>query len=135
MLTTHSGSYYDEYRKMKGLGPSRAPGGGGPGDASRGPHGGSTSTDVRAGLVSERLLTDRASYISFLEVQLERVSAACITTQGFDERLEDLAGTVVAMEEKLRNLARYDAAVCLPVRARVGCPRLTQPLRCPLTGW
>ena len=32
---------------------------------------------------TQRLLTDRAAYLSYLEVQLERVSAACITSQAF----------------------------------------------------
>lgn len=29
----------------------------------------------------DRLMTDRSSYISYLEAQLERVSAACLTVQ------------------------------------------------------
>ena len=52
MLHQHSGSYFEDYKRQKSA--SRvAPG--------------------KGGLENERLLTDRAAYISFLEVQLERV--------------------------------------------------------------
>ena len=37
-----------------------------------------------------RLLTDRSAYVSFLEVQLERVTAACLATQGFSDRIDQL---------------------------------------------
>jgi len=33
-------------------------------------------------------MTDRNAYMTFLEVQLEKVSAACLTVQGFSERIE-----------------------------------------------
>ena len=62
MLHQHSGSYYEDYRRTKG------------------------TKDAK--LQNQRLLTDRAAYISFLEVQLERVLAACMTTQGFSGRIE-----------------------------------------------
>jgi hypothetical protein len=58
MLMQKSGSYYEDYRRMRGA-PT-----GEPGD-------------------TKRLLTDRSAYISYLEVQLERVSTACLTSQGF----------------------------------------------------
>lgn len=58
MLFQKSGSYYEDYRRMKGV----------------------PLTDVGD---PKRLLTDRSAYISYLEVQLERVSAACMTSQGF----------------------------------------------------
>lgn len=32
------------------------------------------------------LLTDRGAYVNFLEVQLERVSAACLGVQAYDGR-------------------------------------------------
>ncbi len=64
MLTRQSNSYYEQYKRTKNV-------------------------TVEA-LQGERLLTDRAAYISFLEVQLERVSAACLTTQGFSEHIENL---------------------------------------------
>lgn len=54
----------------------------------------------------DRLLTDRSSYISYLESQLERVSAACLTVQSFDERLEAAVSGVRVLEEKVLNLAR-----------------------------
>ncbi|PSC74920.1 Chromatin structure-remodeling complex BSH [Micractinium conductrix] len=54
----------------------------------------------------DRLMTDRSSYISYLEAQLERVSAACLTVQSFDERLEQAVGGIRALEEKVLSLAR-----------------------------
>jgi hypothetical protein len=36
------------------------------------------------------MMTDRNAYMSFLEVQLERVSSACLTVQGFSERMEQI---------------------------------------------
>lgn len=58
MLFQKSGSYYEDFRRTKGVPISE------PGDP-------------------KRLLTDRSAYISYLEVQLERVSAACLTANGF----------------------------------------------------
>lgn len=54
----------------------------------------------------DRLLTDRTSYIAYLESQLERVSAACLTVQSFDERLEQAVSGIRCLEEKVLNLAR-----------------------------
>jgi hypothetical protein len=54
----------------------------------------------------DRLLTDRTSYIAYLESSLERVSAACLTVQSFDERLEQAVGCIRGLEEKLLNMAR-----------------------------
>jgi len=63
--------------------------------------------EAAAALLSpDRLLTDRASYISYLESQLERVSAACLTVQSFDERIESAVSGIRCLEEKLLNLAR-----------------------------
>ena len=45
-----------------------------------------------------RLLTDRAAYLSFLEVQLERVSTSCLTVQGFSGRIEELQSQIMTME-------------------------------------
>eukprot|EP00392_Amoebophrya_sp_AT5.2_P004704 g4712.t1 len=75
------------------------------------PRGGSTP---RAGGVSalvdkvdkNRLLTDRAAYLNFLEVQLERVSSSCLTVQAFSERIESVQSQVNAMEEKVLNCGR-----------------------------
>lgn len=58
MLLQKSGSYYEDFRRMKGV-PASEP------------------SDPK------RLLTDRSAYISYLEVQLERVSTACMTSQGY----------------------------------------------------
>ena len=92
MILSHSSSYYDQYRRKYGGG---RPKGLAPSDGS----------NTRL-LESERLLTDRAAYISFLEVQLERVSSACLTSEGFSERIEQLNAAVIALEERLLNVAR-----------------------------
>lgn len=49
----------------------------------------------------EKLLTDRSAYILYLESQLERVTAACMTVHSFEERLEDATSRVQALEEKV----------------------------------
>ena len=41
-----------------------------------------------------QLMTDRGEYQSFLEIQLERVSAACLQAQGFDERIDKVTATI-----------------------------------------
>ena len=48
----------------------------------------------------ERLLTDRSAYILYLESQLERVTAACMTVHSFEEQLEDAANHLQGLEEK-----------------------------------
>lgn len=55
---------------------------------------------------AKKLLTDRNAYISFLEVQLERVSAACLTTQSFDKRLAELESAQNIQDQKLSSLAK-----------------------------
>jgi hypothetical protein len=37
-----------------------------------------------------KMMTDRNSYMTFLEVQLERVSQACLTVSGFSEKMEQM---------------------------------------------
>ena len=54
----------------------------------------------------QRLMTDRAAYLSYLEVQLERVSAACLVSQGFSERIEQQQSQIYGVEEKIVNLAK-----------------------------
>jgi hypothetical protein len=49
----------------------------------------------------ERLMTDRTSYISYLESQLERVTSACLTVQSFDERLEGVNSSLRLLEDKV----------------------------------
>eukprot|EP00696_Hemimastix_kukwesjijk_P008480 gnl/Hemi2/20719_TR6860_c0_g5_i1.p1 gnl/Hemi2/20719_TR6860_c0_g5~~gnl/Hemi2/20719_TR6860_c0_g5_i1.p1 ORF type:complete len:585 (-),score=227.86 gnl/Hemi2/20719_TR6860_c0_g5_i1:79-1833(-) len=53
-----------------------------------------------------RLLTDRSAYISYLEVQLERVTASCMTVQSFSERIEQVQGQLNTSEEKVMNLTK-----------------------------
>ncbi|ETP52418.1 hypothetical protein F442_02573 [Phytophthora nicotianae P10297] len=55
---------------------------------------------------TKKLLTDRNAYISFLEVQLERVSAACLTTQTFEKRLAELESAQMANDQKLGSLSK-----------------------------
>jgi hypothetical protein len=61
MLLQHSGSYYEDYKRSKNR--------------------------TAPPLEKQRLMTDRGAYISFLEVQLERVSASCLTVDGFNSRI------------------------------------------------
>lgn len=49
----------------------------------------------------KKLLTDRTAYIAYLESQLERVSAACLTVQSFDERLTAAASNATLLEQKV----------------------------------
>jgi len=53
-----------------------------------------------------RLLTDRSAYISFLEVQLERVTSSCLTVQAFSDRIEQLQSQILTLEDKLHNMSR-----------------------------
>ena len=46
------------------------------------------------------LLTDRGAYVNFLEVQLERVSAACLGVQAYDQRFNDMQNLIVALEQR-----------------------------------
>ena len=57
-------------------------------------------------LAKESLMTDRGAYLSFLEVQLERVSAACLTAQGFEERINGITEITHSSEEKVISLAK-----------------------------
>lgn len=49
------------------------------------------------------LLTDRGAYVNFLEVQLERVSAACLGVSAYDDRFTDMQRLVVGQEERLQH--------------------------------
>lgn len=88
-----SGSYYEDYMRSSAL--SKHCGGGGSG-----------SDPALGARNAKKLLTDRGAYISFLEVQLERVSAACLTTQTFEARLAALEGAQVASSDKLGSLSK-----------------------------
>lgn len=63
---------------------------------------------------ASRLMTDRGAYMSFLEVQLERVSSACLTTQGFDERLHQLSALASSAEERIASLAKVAGSGVMP---------------------
>ena len=52
------------------------------------------------------MLTDRSAYLSFLEVQLERVSAASLTSTAFAERIEQLQAQLLNNDEKSTNVTR-----------------------------
>ena len=49
----------------------------------------------------DKLLTDRSTYIGYLESQLERVTSACLTVQSFDQRIETVASSARLLEEKV----------------------------------
>lgn len=49
----------------------------------------------------ENALTDRSAYLNFLEIQLERVSAACLASQDFGNRIDEFAARAAAGEEKV----------------------------------
>ena len=52
------------------------------------------------------LLTDRGAYVNFLEVQLERVSAACLGVQSYDQRIYDMQSLIVHLEERIAGTTR-----------------------------
>ena len=64
----------------------------------------------------DKLLTDRSSYISYLESQLERLTNACLTVQSFDDRIQANAAAARALEEKASGKQSFPAfkrhAVC-----------------------
>jgi hypothetical protein len=74
MLSSGPRSYYDDYLRKKGSG--------------------KTLADPAS------LLTDRSAYVNFLEVQLERVSAACLTVQASEERINDLTEMIRNLEHR-----------------------------------
>ena len=52
------------------------------------------------------MMTDRQAYISYLEVQLERVTQSCLQSQGFNERIEQVQTQLNTAEEKILNITR-----------------------------
>lgn len=74
MLSSGPRSYYDEYMRKKG------------------------SQRILQDPTS--LLTDRGAYVNFLEVQLERVSAACLTAQSYEDRFNDLQEMIKSLEQR-----------------------------------
>lgn len=81
VMQTSSGSYYEDYMRTQAF--ERA-----------------TNTETK------RLLTDRNAYISYLEIQLEKVSAACLNSQSLEKKMNTLQGTVRSMEEQISNISR-----------------------------
>ena len=57
----------------------------------------------------ERLLTDRGSYITYLESQLERVTATCLTVSSFEGRLAAAEAAVRGAEARVQSAARLAA--------------------------
>lgn len=51
-------------------------------------------------------MTDRSTYIAYLESQLDRITASCMTVQSFDERLKAAHSGVCHLEGKLLNVAQ-----------------------------
>ena len=63
----------------------------------------------------DKLLTDRSTYIGYLESQLERVTNACLTVQSFDQRVETVTSAVRLLEEKV-----CDCTMLLPLAHLTG---------------
>ncbi|KAF4755090.1 hypothetical protein FOZ62_022863, partial [Perkinsus olseni] len=74
-----------------------------PGGYSRRRH---RSLDPMDSVDRNRLMTDRSAYISYLEVQLERVTASCLTVQGFSDRINQVADQCNEMEARVNGLGR-----------------------------
>jgi hypothetical protein len=78
---------------------------------------------------TSHVLTDRNSYVNFLEVQLERVSAACLGVQAYDGRFNDMQALLVSMEHRVTQATRLVALaqkcteVCIRVARVAGDPR------------
>lgn len=50
------------------------------------------------------LLTDRAAYISYLEIQLDRVSASCMAVQAFSDRIQQIQEQTSLLESRLQSV-------------------------------
>ncbi|KAF4658080.1 hypothetical protein FOL46_007127 [Perkinsus olseni] len=74
-----------------------------PGGYSRRRH---RSLDPMDSVDRNRLMTDRSAYVSYLEVQLERVTASCLTVQGFSDRINQVADQCNEMEARVNGLGR-----------------------------
>ena len=75
-------SYFQEYMRSKALASAE-------------------SSHKAVAAETKKLLTDRGAYILFLEVQLERVAAACLPTQDLEAQLHALHIAVEATEAKI----------------------------------
>jgi hypothetical protein len=81
MISTGNRSYYDDYVRKAGI-------------KSKG--------------LSEppALLTDRGAYLNYLEVNLERLSSACMTVQAYESRFGDMQGLIAALEARCANTTK-----------------------------
>ena len=52
------------------------------------------------------ILTDRTTYVNFLETQLERVSAACMSVSKYDQRFKDMEALIVRLEGRCTSSAK-----------------------------
>lgn len=85
MRVNASGSYFEEYMRSNALQKHKA---------------GDNATSV------QKVMTDRNAYLSYLEVQLERVSAACLATQSFEKRLLELETSQNDQDKKLASFSK-----------------------------
>jgi hypothetical protein len=95
MIVSGSRSYYEEYLRKKDT--------------------------ERAFAKPPALLTDRNAYINFLEVQLERVSAACFAVQSYEDRFNDMQGLIVSLDERCASTAKLVALAqqCTEVQRKI----------------
>ncbi|ETW05162.1 hypothetical protein, variant 2 [Aphanomyces invadans] len=80
------GSYFQEFMRSKALAKA--------------------STGKQAVEETKKLLTDRGAYISFLEIQLERVSAACLHTKSLETQIHDMHVQIEATDAKVATVAK-----------------------------
>jgi hypothetical protein len=73
-------------------------------------------------------IIDRGAYVNFLEVQLERVSAACLSVQAHDQRFHDMHEVIGLMEDKVATSMRLVglAQQCTEVSLLNVLPNLSQ---------
>jgi hypothetical protein len=80
MLLSGPRSYFNDYARKNGLG--------------------------RALNDPPTLLTDRGAYVNFLEIQLERVSASCLSIQSYDQKFNDVHEMIVGLEQRCGNTTK-----------------------------
>ena len=44
--------------------------------------------------------------MTYLEAQLERITSACLTVQGYNDRMDQMTGQITSVEERIVNLTR-----------------------------
>lgn len=92
--TSSGGSYYDRFRK-KPLPAVRMH------DVSTDQTHFNAAQKQSSSDSPNRAMTDRGAYMSYLELQVERMSAACMTNDAYGERIEHLQAQVCDMHEKV----------------------------------